>query len=985
MRVIFGVLSRKIQLFCIQWTGKQMDNFIEKLSSILSDCFSEEKYIIAPSLRTGHQWLDRITRSGKSLLNVRVCTFRGLVFDVTMPAGSGAGMVNETDKLALTAQAFKSLKENDEGYLSCLTPGYSLYKKVMLTLDELRLSGKVLTGDDVESFELRSKGREINFLFSRYSALLKEHFLHDYSDVLRIALKEAKKNPDILKNKTVIMPESSHEELKGLEKDFWNSVSPGTKRTVEDFNLNSGEPVRSDAELLKWVLNATDAPAPVGDGSVKFFSAVGETTEIEHVFRSCIYNNIPLDDVEIVCSDYSCYAPVIFKAAHGLYHEISEEIPVTFEKGIPARFSRPGKLLSAVVWQIRNRSGGKIFRQIIREGLVSDETSVEDIRTSVRRIEEAEENHKVFLKEMKYLLEERGNTENRFDEYSRKFYLEQIEIFSKTLSVLPVYELNIADWLDDLICKGVDARPPLPGCVFVSSVTNGGHSGRKHTFVVGLDDGRFPVSGSQDPLLLDSERRKLCEELTLSSSRLKRSARDLEMLFSRLTGEVTLSFSCRNIAEGSENFPSSLLLSIHRLLSGSNDTVNSFPKWAGTPISPYSDKGPVFSESEWLVSGFCKENVKEPLSVCAETFSNLKYGINASEQRDSNLFTEYDGFVPEAGLEKDPYTNENIILSSSRLEFLAKNPFDYFLKYILEVKPSEDDVIEPGIWLNAIDKGTVLHDTFRDFMSGLKGEGKMPAMTRDYPVIIEILDKRLAEELKKNPCPDEMVYQRERSELLDACRVFLLEEINYLQEIEPMYFEAALGMTQYDQSTGLDAPEPVRVVLTAGGKIRIRGKIDRVDRKRGTNEFLLWDYKSGGTYIYRKNDKDRFKNGRVIQNAFYLALIEKRLKEVHPGAVVSGFGYFFPGRKGKGERIWWNRHELDGGLDIIELLCNMLKEGSFPSSDESSDLKYSDCIPPGKTGWDSVFRIIEKMGNPVNKKLDCFRKLRGKSKENGDD
>ena len=48
---------------------------------------------------------------------------------------------------------------------------------------------------------------------------------------------------------------------------------------------------------------------------------------------------------------------------------------------------------------------------------------------------------------------------------------------------------------------------PRGGCLHVAHVLAGGHSGRPHTFIVGLDDGRFPGVGLQDPILLDEERR----------------------------------------------------------------------------------------------------------------------------------------------------------------------------------------------------------------------------------------------------------------------------------------------------------------------------------------------------------------------------------------------------------------------------------------------------------------------------------------------
>ena len=70
--------------------------------------------------------------------------------------------------------------------------------------------------------------------------------------------------------------------------------------------------------------------------------------------------------------------------------------------------------------------------------------------------------------------------------------------------------LNVRQWLELLPDQvRVGGSGPRPGCLHVDHVRSGGHSSRKHTFIVGMDDSRFPGVGLNDPLLLDGERGKL--------------------------------------------------------------------------------------------------------------------------------------------------------------------------------------------------------------------------------------------------------------------------------------------------------------------------------------------------------------------------------------------------------------------------------------------------------------------------------------------
>ena len=176
----------------------------------------------------------------------------------------------------------------------------------------------------------------------------------------------------------------------------------------------------------------------------------------------------------------------------------------------------------------------------------------------------------------------------------------------------------------------------------------------------------------------------------------------------------------------------------------------------------------------------------------------------------------------------------------------------------------------------------------------------------------------------------------------------------------------------------LDTAEPLAVTLPGGGSIRVRGRIDRVDRVEGGrgDEYELWDYKTGSTYGY--DPADPFRGGRRIQHALYAVMAQARLREVMgPGARVARFGYFFPAAKAHGERIAWTAEELGDGGRVLGCLCDLLRTGCFPMTDDPGDLTFSDFAAAHGDVARAAADINRKLGNPDNTVLRPLRRLRG--------
>ncbi len=525
----------------------------------------------------------------------------------------------------------------------------------------------------------------------------------------------------------------------------------------------------------------------------------------------------------------------------------------------------------------------------------------------------------------------------------------------------------------------IEGKGPRPGCLYVSSLKTGGHSGRGHTFLVGLDDGRFPGSGAQDPLLLDGERARLSAELPTGAARLGESIEDFARLMARLRGSVTLGYCCRGLADDREMFPSPAVLSAYRILDKRDGDHTDLARWVGNPVSfaPASE-GRCVDYTEWWLSRTCGDvQIDDIDQAIAISFPNVARGAVARAARASDLFTEYDGYVPQAGTECDPTMPDGPVLSASRLETLARCPLEYFFKYVLKIEPPEEYELDPLAWLDNRQRGELLHSAFRRFMSGLAARGLKPEFPRDVESMSLALDEEVARWQSQYPPPGALVLERERQELRATARIFLQEEHHHCQECIPSFFEVSIGMEPEGEGCALDSAEPATITLGGELAVRVRGRIDRIDlldSAEGTC-YALWDYKTGSSYGYKLSDP--FRQGRHIQNALYLELVAARLADVDPGATVATFGYFFPGVKAHGDRVAWSAEELVSGSSYLVQLCRMIALGCFPFTENfKEDLRFSDY----KTAFGDVQRaasdIKRKLANPANETLRSFRELR---------
>ncbi|WP_287152922.1 PD-(D/E)XK nuclease family protein [Candidatus Solincola tengchongensis] len=582
-------------------------------------------------------------------------------------------------------------------------------------------------------------------------------------------------------------------------------------------------------------------------------------------------------------------------------------------------------------------------------------------------------------------LSERVHVRGKADQYALHLLLRRLEELQAWLDESRAVSFPLLDWLEETVMTSrILGEGPRPGRLHVAPLSGGGHSGRPWTFIVGLDDGRFPGAGLQDPLLADEERRRLSPDLATSFDRLSASVAGLSELFAGLRGRVTLSYSHYHLREDREMFPSQALLSAFRLISGRPaPTLEEFLRNLPAPASfAAAEPGEALSPDEWWMSTLGRGGLSsDPQAFLAPLYPHLARGLTATRARSGDSFTPYDGYVPEAGRDLDPASGEGPVLSANRLETYGKNPLEYFLRYVLGIEPFREHLHDPRSWLDPLQKGSLLHFLFHRFHRYLREREELPSTGEHWGVLQGMLEEEFEFWREVVPPPSPSVLQEEMAELARTAYIFLHEEELSCRDRRPFYFEVSVGMEGEGPGNPVDLQEPLEIELTGSGKVRVRGRIDRIDllTSHGSQAFLVCDYKTGSSRRYESGNP--FRGGRNVQNYLYVVMAESCLRKEHPGAEVAGFEFFFPGVREHGERIFWDSRTLREGERILRDICLGIASGCFLPSDDTSDLSFSDYREafgdPGEVAESSS----RKLACAANAALEPLRRLRGYAEE----
>lgn len=929
--------------------------FIRNLHESFQTFPLTKKVLLAPRFTDGQMWLHQVCRAYGHVLNVEVQTIESLAMKQAALKlfQQKKTVIRPQQSFWIIQQIMMELTKEEDPYLSeaMITPGMvSCFHRSIEDLRQAFVHAKDL---ELSHFIDHRKGTYLREVLLRYEKMLQAH--HFVDRMLIAQLVDAEKDGTIF-----IMPE--------------NSLLTQAQQMI--LHTIAGERLVKPMFGLPFTASESDFPA----GKAQLFHATGTLAEVREVMRRVLSNENPLDQVEVIASNYEAYASAI--------HTLSSELDIscTYGSGLPLQYARMGRTLMKLLHWLENDFPIADFIALLRDGGLSLRNMDESIRSSewIRSLENlhigwgkeryldllesiedggaAEEEsllvslrkifHGIFAKWpsedawspafimtwLQQIVTKYGTIQNEDDAVIVKEMdelvasLSSVDAISPSLMKKDIALQYVAQLLSGIRVKGTST--PSPGAIHISSLSGGGLTGRPFTYMIGMDEHNWSVSSRQDPVLLDEERQSISANLALASKHGRLAKIDQHIRLGSITGNVTLSYSSYQVAEGKQASPAFELLQIFRINHQKSDAdYSGMGEALGIPVSYLSHKAineenshPVDSSDLWTVALTDEQdrmrNGRGRLNVA---YPHLNKGNQAVMNRVSNAISAHDGIIQSDTLVAEMGKRA---FSASQLERYAECPMRFYFGYVLGIWSKDEATYDRTRWLEPMERGNLLHRIFYEYLKQITSDGSLPA-NHDRSIMQSITEEQLADYKRLVPAPSQHILQKESDEIRQDVEWFYNEELT--KTTRPLHFE---------QELTIDG-EPMQLKLTDGTFLTIKGFIDRIDQI-GPHSYRIIDYKTGSPGKYR--DNAYFAGGTQLQHALYTLAAEQWLKDTgrDRDAQVTESAYYFPTARGVGREVVRLQDKREVLTGVVRSLLTSMEQGVYIPTDDAKRCRYCD-------------------------------------------
>jgi ATP-dependent helicase/nuclease subunit B len=920
----------------------------------------DRKVVLAATHAQGQQWLEQVSRRHGPVLNTEIRTFESWALERSklLLTKLGLRFITPAESQWLVCGLLQELGET--GYLNGITRTPGVTEAFHQALLELRGAG--VKSEDLlsEDFEQRAKGEFVKKLLARYEQQLQVKQLTDLAGLLPYAHRLPRSADIIITDEFAVR---TH-----VERTLLETLTGGVIVTL----------------LREPGFTEPDSLFPVG--YTEFFHANGTVAEIREIIRRISDHKLHWDQVEIIASDYGKHASAVFTAAQ------ANGIMCTYAEGLPIGITNAGKaaklfldwldsgflldpMLSGLKQGIIRFKGellpdtpsSRIIRELEQSGIgwgreryqildkLSKAEGLAEERASALRT-----THQIFQGIFASLTEECLGSPSRLAHVLRCFVetyavmkeehdyqvLNRLKAMEETMRIggdFIMKESLVTRYVrENLDGATVGAAPtPAPGAIHVSSVNAGGLTGRTHTFIMGMTESNWSGSLRQDPVLLDEERIRINPRLRLSSEQAQRRVEERNGRIGLIRGRCTMSYCSHDLSDQKEHMPAYELLQIFRRNSGERDAdydrlhrsmdeaVRFFRSSSGHTGSMAMDAVEVWMST--LVAGHARLlAVQEPVY---QAYPSLRAGANAAGARIGAELTPFDGVVETdlhpAAIPGD--ADSGAAFSASRLELYGRCPMSFFFQEVLGVRVKERAEYDRSRWLDALQRGSLLHDIFNRYLLGMKERRFMEGShaPHDVHLLHRITEEVIGQYAEEVPAPSEHIFRKEAESIRKDAAIFYAGEQH--RASIPVFTELQL---HEDES-------PFLLELSGELSMPIRGYVDRVDEV-APHCYQIFDYKTGNPRKYKQNEC--FSGGTQLQLAMYGLAVEQWMKRTgyDSEAEVTDSSYVFPTERGMGEEVSRPQNQREELSGLLQAMTDAMKEGLFPPTRDPKGCAWCD-------------------------------------------
>lgn len=486
--------------------------------------------------------------------------------------------------------------------------------------------------------------------------------------------------------------------------------------------------------------------------------------------------------------------------------------------------------------------------------------------------------------------------------------------------------------------------------VHVGPVSEGVGDDVDAVFVVGAAEGLLPSRQRDDPLLPDRVRVLTSGALPTQAERVARQQRHvLAALAAAPPGGRTYSFPRGDLRLGGARVPSRWVLPSMRALSERGDLaatdweqgagLDEVPSYAGAIERLTAPATP----QEWRQRAAVDQDAVAPADAV------LLRAREVRAARASDRFTVFDGNLAGEAL---PDPSAGHVVSVTSLESWVHCPHGYFVRYLLGVTEVEQP--EQVVRISALERGNVMHDILERMVRQAADEGWSPGPGEPWParadeVLDAAADERFHRAESEGVTGFSLLWEHDREAMRSDLHAWLEQDNRRRRDLG--------GLAPVAAEWVFDGTE---IPLPDGRTLRVRGRIDRVDRA-ADGSLVVTDYKTGKAGPYRVLTTDPCDRGQRLQLPVYALAGRAGLGEATTPVRAE---YWFTSRRAGFERIGYPVDEgvLEQAGRALVTAVDGIRGGVFlarPNDNGNALYQCAGCDPDGlgehgvATAWDA--------------------------------
>ena len=360
---------------------------------------------------------------------------------------------------------------------------------------------------------------------------------------------------------------------------------------------------------------------------------------------------------------------------------------------------------------------------------------------------------------------------------------------------------------------------------------------------LGLAEGEFPGRPSEDSLLLDSERAVVGDTLAPSRAVIERRHSELlAAIAAGSNGTVVLSWPRGDLRRSARRIPSRWVVDQARALAGDEDLTADRLE---TLDEPWVEPCPSFvgglrsvaipaTAQEYRLAAVSRTH-RVPTIGPAFSSAAFHRGVELVRARESDQLTRFDGLL-EPGSVPSP-ADATRAIAPTTLERWRGCPHAYLLNDVLRVRYIEE--AEDRYDISPMDQGTLMHTIMERWLEGRLGRGQAPGdawSDADHSDLDELIDTEFAVAVEKGLTGRPALWEQSAINIRRWLHRALYQDDSR---------RVAGGLTPHlvEWTFGIGSgAEPYEFELEDGRRLRIRGKVDRID-VTSSGSLVICDYK----------------------------------------------------------------------------------------------------------------------------------------------